>query len=290
MLVRRGGGRIINIGSVAGRHGGADGLAYAASKAGIEGMTRRLAIDVGRHGVTANVIAPGVITHEHPRQLGRGARRPRRRRPRCRHVEREDGLADPGRPARTARRGGRRRRCSWPATRPPTSPARCCTSTAGGTRPDAARPAGRQAPRGVDRRRLRRPLPLDGHVRARPRRATCPGASSAPRSACPGCSTCSRGTTCAPRGARRRTRCRPSPRQCRADRRRRPRDRRARLLPRAGAEARRGGGAAADGAADRRARAAASAAGRAATGRRRGTSPTPRSGCSRSSGSCGTRR
>ena len=61
MLVRRGGGRIVNIGSVAGRHGGADGLAYAASKAGIEGMTRRLAIDVARHGVTANVIAPGVI-------------------------------------------------------------------------------------------------------------------------------------------------------------------------------------------------------------------------------------
>lgn len=60
-LVSRGAGRIINIGSVAGRHGGADGLSYAASKAGIEGMTRRLAIDVGRHGITANVIAPGVI-------------------------------------------------------------------------------------------------------------------------------------------------------------------------------------------------------------------------------------
>jgi NAD(P)-dependent dehydrogenase (short-subunit alcohol dehydrogenase family) len=61
ILASRGGGRIINIGSVAGRHGGADGLAYAASKAGIEGMTRRLAIDVGRQNITANVIAPGVI-------------------------------------------------------------------------------------------------------------------------------------------------------------------------------------------------------------------------------------
>ena len=61
-LVSRGAGRIINIGSVAGQHGGADGLSYAASKAGIEGMTRRLAIDVGRHGITANVIAPGVIS------------------------------------------------------------------------------------------------------------------------------------------------------------------------------------------------------------------------------------
>ena len=62
MLTARGGGRIINVGSVAGRHGGADGLAYAASKAGIEGMTRRLAIDVGRQNITANVIAPGVIS------------------------------------------------------------------------------------------------------------------------------------------------------------------------------------------------------------------------------------
>ena len=49
---RRRGGRIINVCSVAGRHGGADGLAYAASKAGIEGMTRRLAIDVGRQSIS----------------------------------------------------------------------------------------------------------------------------------------------------------------------------------------------------------------------------------------------
>jgi NAD(P)-dependent dehydrogenase (short-subunit alcohol dehydrogenase family) len=62
VLAARGGGRIVNVGSVAGRHGGADGLAYAASKAGIEGMTRRLAIDLGRQNITANVIAPGVIT------------------------------------------------------------------------------------------------------------------------------------------------------------------------------------------------------------------------------------
>ncbi|MCA4134817.1 SDR family NAD(P)-dependent oxidoreductase [Arthrobacter sp. M4] len=54
------GGRIINIGSVAGQHGAADGFAYAASKAAIEGMTRRLAVDLGPDGITANVVAPGV--------------------------------------------------------------------------------------------------------------------------------------------------------------------------------------------------------------------------------------
>jgi NAD(P)-dependent dehydrogenase (short-subunit alcohol dehydrogenase family) len=53
-------GRIINVGSVAGQRGAADGLSYAASKAGIEGLTRRLAVDVARRGLTANVVAPGV--------------------------------------------------------------------------------------------------------------------------------------------------------------------------------------------------------------------------------------
>lgn len=60
VMAAAGVGRIINIGSVAGKRGAADGLSYAASKAGIEGMTRRLAIDLGPSGVTANVVAPGV--------------------------------------------------------------------------------------------------------------------------------------------------------------------------------------------------------------------------------------
>jgi NAD(P)-dependent dehydrogenase (short-subunit alcohol dehydrogenase family) len=54
-------GRIITIGSVAGQRGAADGISYVASKAAIEGLNRRLAIDVGPHNVTANVVAPGVI-------------------------------------------------------------------------------------------------------------------------------------------------------------------------------------------------------------------------------------
>jgi NAD(P)-dependent dehydrogenase (short-subunit alcohol dehydrogenase family) len=54
-------GRIITVGSVAGQRGAADGLSYVTSKAGIEGMHRRLAVDVGPHNVTANVVAPGVI-------------------------------------------------------------------------------------------------------------------------------------------------------------------------------------------------------------------------------------
>lgn len=55
-------GRIVNISSIAASRAMPDGLAYAASKAGIEGLTRRLAFDLGPHGVTANAVAPGVIT------------------------------------------------------------------------------------------------------------------------------------------------------------------------------------------------------------------------------------
>jgi NAD(P)-dependent dehydrogenase (short-subunit alcohol dehydrogenase family) len=60
VMIKQKAGRIITIGSVAGQRGAADGLAYVASKAGIEGMNRRLAVDVGPYNVTANVVAPGV--------------------------------------------------------------------------------------------------------------------------------------------------------------------------------------------------------------------------------------
>ncbi len=61
LMISQGSGRIISIGSIATFRGGADGIAYTAAKAGMHGMTRRLAFDVGRHGVTANMICPGVI-------------------------------------------------------------------------------------------------------------------------------------------------------------------------------------------------------------------------------------
>jgi NAD(P)-dependent dehydrogenase (short-subunit alcohol dehydrogenase family) len=61
LMIAQGSGRIISIGSIATFRGGADGIAYSAAKAGMHGMTRRLAFDVGRHGITANLICPGVI-------------------------------------------------------------------------------------------------------------------------------------------------------------------------------------------------------------------------------------
>ena len=55
------GGRIINISSVAGVAGNAGQANYAASKAGLIGMTRVWARELGPRGITANVVAPGFI-------------------------------------------------------------------------------------------------------------------------------------------------------------------------------------------------------------------------------------
>jgi 3-oxoacyl-[acyl-carrier protein] reductase len=58
-------GRIINIASISAQTGGVSGsVAYSSSKAGLIGMTRTLARDLGPFGVTANAIAPGQIETE----------------------------------------------------------------------------------------------------------------------------------------------------------------------------------------------------------------------------------
>ena len=54
-------GRIINISSVVGSSGNLGQANYAASKAGIEGMTKSIALEVASRGITANCIAPGFI-------------------------------------------------------------------------------------------------------------------------------------------------------------------------------------------------------------------------------------
>jgi 3-oxoacyl-[acyl-carrier protein] reductase len=60
-FMKRRGGAIVNMSSVAGVYGNAAQTAYAASKAGIIGLSRSLAKEVARYGVRVNVVAPGFI-------------------------------------------------------------------------------------------------------------------------------------------------------------------------------------------------------------------------------------
>jgi 3-oxoacyl-[acyl-carrier protein] reductase len=60
-MIRERFGRVINLASVVGPRANAGQANYAAAKAGLIGMTRTVAVEVARRGVTVNAIAPGLI-------------------------------------------------------------------------------------------------------------------------------------------------------------------------------------------------------------------------------------
>ncbi|MFJ4264808.1 SDR family NAD(P)-dependent oxidoreductase [Paenarthrobacter nicotinovorans] len=61
---KRGGGSIINIGSIEGLAANPGHTAYCASKAGVHGLTRAMAVDLGKDNIRCNAIAPGWISSE----------------------------------------------------------------------------------------------------------------------------------------------------------------------------------------------------------------------------------
>jgi len=63
-MKERGWGRIVNMASVAGTLGGFGQASYSTTKSGILGLTRTLAMEGGRHGITCNAIVPGIIGTE----------------------------------------------------------------------------------------------------------------------------------------------------------------------------------------------------------------------------------
>jgi acetoacetyl-CoA reductase len=60
-FLRQGGGRIINISSVAADHPHPGGAHYAAAKAGINSLTKTLAVEWGKHNIQVNGVAPGAV-------------------------------------------------------------------------------------------------------------------------------------------------------------------------------------------------------------------------------------
>lgn len=60
-MVRKRFGRIVLVSSVVGLYGGQGQVNYAASKAGLVGVARSLARELGGRGITANVVAPGFV-------------------------------------------------------------------------------------------------------------------------------------------------------------------------------------------------------------------------------------
>ncbi|HZX60300.1 MAG TPA: beta-ketoacyl-ACP reductase [Candidatus Methylomirabilis sp.] len=62
IMIAQGSGRIINVSSVVGLYGNFGQTSYAASKAGIIGMTKVWARELGRKGICVNAVAPGFIS------------------------------------------------------------------------------------------------------------------------------------------------------------------------------------------------------------------------------------
>jgi len=73
-MVKRRVGMIVTVSSVSGVCGSAGQVNYAASKAGVIGFTKALAKEVGRYGVRANVVAPGLIETDMTAELTEKAR------------------------------------------------------------------------------------------------------------------------------------------------------------------------------------------------------------------------
>jgi NAD(P)-dependent dehydrogenase (short-subunit alcohol dehydrogenase family) len=63
-MIRRGGGAIVNIVSVAGMKGGFALAAYGASKAALISLTRHIAVSYGKQNIRANAVAPGTTVHD----------------------------------------------------------------------------------------------------------------------------------------------------------------------------------------------------------------------------------
>lgn len=69
IMMKQGGGRIINVSSIVGTHGNAGQVVYSASKAGVIGITKSAAKELAPYGISVNCVAPGLIDTDMTRHL-----------------------------------------------------------------------------------------------------------------------------------------------------------------------------------------------------------------------------
>jgi 3-oxoacyl-[acyl-carrier protein] reductase len=93
-MIARGWGRVITIVSDAGRTGESGIAAYSAAKAGAAGLTRALAMENGRHGITVNTIALGTMRTPTTESMWTGADDARARPILQRYIVRRPGLPE----------------------------------------------------------------------------------------------------------------------------------------------------------------------------------------------------
>ncbi len=79
IMMRQGGGAIVNVSSVMGVNGTSGAIAYGAAKAGVINLTRCIAVEYAEHGIRANVIIPGSIASEGNLRAQRGLTEEQRR-------------------------------------------------------------------------------------------------------------------------------------------------------------------------------------------------------------------